>query len=340
MKIQPRQIENFIKAPDKQARVILIYGPEPGLIKERKKELGRSIVTDINDPFNAISITADHLAEDPARLPDEAHALSMMGGARLIIIEDGSDKITKIVKDYLEKPSPDNLVLIEAGDLKPKSSLRSLCEKSENAAAIPCYVEEDYNIANLIRQNLKDYNFTIEQNALSWLASNLAGNRLRVRSEIDKLATYMGKPGQQITIEDALACCGDAGTETLEKLVYSIAGGQPEISQRCFRRLMAEGVSLIAILRALQNHFRRLHYIKARTQKGEALPDAMKTLTPPIFFKQADAFKKQAQKWDIYLLEDSLQKLAGLESDCKKTGTPDMTLCGQALLSLSHRAPR
>lgn len=68
----------------------------------------------------------------------------------------------------------------------------------------------------------------IEPPALNWLAGNLSGNRLRVRSEIEKLILYKGEEKSQITLDEVQACCGDAGTETLEQLVYSVAGGRAD----------------------------------------------------------------------------------------------------------------
>lgn len=340
MKLQTRQIEPFIKNPDPKARVILIYGPEAGLIKERSKTIAQTIVADIHDPFNAVILSSDSIFDDPASLSDEAHALSMMGGNRIVTVQDGSDKIAETVKEYLKNPSAENLVLIESGDLKPKSKLRSLCEKSEKAAALPCYVEEDYNIAGLIRQMLKDNRLMIEPPALNWLAGNLSGNRLRVRTEIEKLILYKGEGDSQITLDEAQACCGDAGSETLEQLIYSVAGGHTEKTLQSYQRLLSDGVALIAILRSLQNHFRRLHYTKSQVDTGLAVTEAMKALTPPVFFKQADTFKQQVIKWEAGAIEDVLHKLAKLESDCKKSGAPDTVLCGHALLALSYRAPK
>lgn len=337
MKLQTRQIESFVKSPDAAARVILVYGPEAGLIKERIKTIGLTIVSDLQDPFNNITLSGSSLEEDKARLNDEAHAISMMGGARLIRIEEAADKITPIIKDYLQNPSLENLIILEAGDLRPKSTLRSLCERAKNAAAVPCYIEEDYNVASIIREMLKDVGLMAEPAAINWLSANLAGNRLRVRKEIEKLIIYMGQT-TQISLDEAKNCCGDAGAETLEKLIYNVADGQTELALKSYQRLLGEGTAIIAILRALQNHFRRLHYIKIRLEKGEDTKEAMKNLSPPVFFKQADAFTTQVVRWKKNALEETLDKLLCLEADCKKTATPDETLCGQALLSISFRA--
>jgi len=119
MKLTSRQIDSFLKSPDRAARVILVYGPDDGLVRERAKTIGRTIVADLNDPFNAVTLSGEILASDPARLMDEAMAQSLMGGARLIRIEGGGDKLTVLIRDYLKVPSDSNLVVIEGGELGP-----------------------------------------------------------------------------------------------------------------------------------------------------------------------------------------------------------------------------
>ncbi len=337
MKLTWKQIEPFVKSPDPKARVILVYGPDNGLMKERAKTMALTVVSDINDPFNAVTLSGDQLLDDPARLADEAGAMSMMGGGRLIRIEDAADKLAPLLKDYLQDPSPDNLVIIQAGELGPKSPLRALCEKADNAAALPCYVEDERAVSGLIRDMVRESGKRINGDAVTWLASNISGDRARARGEIDKLILYMGAE-DQITIDHVIACCGEAGAQSLDDLVYSVASGnKPGDAMRAYHKLIEEGIPVIAILRALQNHFRKLHYIKARVAEGDTVDEAIKTLTPPLFFKLADPFKAQVKRWPLGTLEKILARLADIEADTKKTGTPVETLCGQAILGISAR---
>ena len=67
MKLTYRQIEPFVKSPDKAARVVLVYGPDIGLVSERSEIIGKTVVADLNDPFNVADISAGILADDPAR---------------------------------------------------------------------------------------------------------------------------------------------------------------------------------------------------------------------------------------------------------------------------------
>ena len=335
MKIQFRQLEAFVKAPDKAARVILVYGPDQGLVSERAAAMGKTVVEDLNDPFNVAVLTSDGLAEDPARLTDEAGAISMMGGDRLIRVEEGSDKITVIVKSYLENPSDSALVIIQAGALGPRSSLRKLCESAKNAAALPCYVEDERDVSRFIRETLKTHNIGIEADAVAWLAAHITGDRGKVRSELEKVITYKGAEASAISMKDVQAVCGGANVQGFDDLIYAVGGRNSENALKAYSTLMEEGTAFIVILRSLQNHFRRLHSTKAYMQDGMDIDTAMKKLSPPVFFKQAPMFKGQVNTWSMPVLNMVLDKLTALEAQCKQTGMPVETLCAQAVLAIS-----
>lgn len=336
MKLTWKQIDPFLKSPDPKARVVLIYGPDDGLMRERAQIIGKHIVEDLEDPFNVVALSTDILAEDPARLSDEANAMSMMGGSRLIKITEGADKLTPLIKEYLENPSEENLVVIEADNLTTRSSLRQLCEKAKNAAALPCYVEDERGMSNLVRESLSNAGYRIDHDALQYFAANIIGDRARARIEIEKLITYMGEnDNKMVRLEDVQASCGDTGTATLDELIYAITGNNAKTAMSAYNRLIGEGVAEIVILRTLQNHFRRLHYTQSLMGQGNSADQAIKSLQPPIFFKFVAPFKSQLSRWKGQKLDMVMAKLAELEGQTKTTGAPVQTLCAQAILSLS-----
>lgn len=337
MKLAWKEIDPFLKKPNPRARVILIYGPDAGLVKERGIMLGKLVVSDLSDPFNVAVLTGDILSEDPARLMDEAKAMSMMGGARLIRIENAADKNSVILKEYLAGASAENLVIIEAGELGPKSPLRLLCEKADNAAALPCYVEDERGLGNLIRSMASENGYTVQSDAIQWLSSNIAGDRARARSEIEKLFLYKGSENKNITLDDARAACGEAGDQSIDDLLYAMGNGRIDASLAAYNKLLEEGIQVVTILRSIQNHFRRLHMVKTSVDAGETVEGAMKKLQPAIFFKQEDAFKSQLRKYSDQKLIAMMQRLNQIEAQTKTTGAPVETLCSQAILSLASQ---
>ena len=338
MKIQPRQIDQFVKAPDKAMRAILVYGPDTGLVRERAALLGKGVVADLNDPFNVATLTTSILDEDPARLRDEAQARSLMGGRRLIRVIDPADKIEPALKDYLkDDPNPDALIVIEAGDLKPASKLRKLAETASNMASIACYVDEARDIIPLVRDALKLEGYMIGNDALAAFAAAVKGDRQRIRMEIEKLILYMG-PEKNIAHKDVVEACADAGAQGLDELISAVSAGQVAAAQSILSKLEGEGVDNTVILRSLQNHYYRLHAVRCHLDEGAGLDEAMAQLTPPVFFKQADSFRAQVMKQSAASLRRALDMLATIERRTRQTAMPAATLVAQGLLRLSRAA--
>ena len=335
MKLTARNIDAFIKTPDPAARVILVYGPDNGLMRERATALALTIVKDIADPFNVAALSTDILLDDPARLADEAGAISMMGGDRVIRVENAGDKLTPLIKTYLTNPSPTTLVILEAGELTTKSSLRKLCESAKNPAAIPCYVEDERDLGRLIRDTMQSHNLRIDNDAVAWLAANISGDRMKARGEIEKLALYKGNENTPVSLADAQAACGESGARNLDDLIFSVGGRQSGKALKIYNQLQEEGVPFIVILRALQTHFRRLHATKARLQDGSDLQSALYALSPPPFFKYEPLFREQVGSWSIPALDRVMSRLMDVEASCKRTGTPAETLVAQSLLGIS-----
>ncbi len=317
---------------------------------ERAKTICKTVVEDLNDPFQVAVITSSDLDESPSRFFDEANAMSMMGGRRLVRVKHAGDKLTTTLKDYLKQPNPDALVVIEAGDLGPRSTLRKLVEAEKSGAAtVPCYVDDNRSIGGIIEQTVRHAGFQIDRDAMMWLSDALAGDRQRIRRDLDKLITYMGPHVDyqgvdgppitenmgRVTMEDAMACCADVGATELDAFMMAVGGRNGVKTQQIYEKLKQEDVSFITVLRVLQNHFRRLHIVRTKLDAGDFVDNAMKSLNPPVFFKQADAFKAQTSGWSTKAIENILRALVDLEKRCKQTGSMPETLIGQFLVSVT-----
>src|SRR5471030_1306607 len=82
VKIEPRQVESFLRKPDPKIRAVVVYGNDDGLVAERGTQLAKTVCEDLKDPFRVVDIAGESLKGDPARLADEFGAMSLMGGRR------------------------------------------------------------------------------------------------------------------------------------------------------------------------------------------------------------------------------------------------------------------
>ena len=333
MKLAFRDIEGFVQKPNPIARVIVVYGPDQGLVTERGGIMAKTVVKDLNDPFNVALLAADNVIDDPARLNDEAFAQSLMGGERLVYIRDAGDSITPILKDYLKAPSAHTLVIVEAGELGTKSSLRAMAEKADNAAAVPCYVEDEKDLLRFLPNALKEHGFTIDRDALAALAGGLVGDRAVARGELEKLITYkLSDTDKVIHLADVEACSGDVRSRTFDELVHAAGMGDVARLSASLAALNRENTPAVAILRTVQGHFRRLYQCQLKMDDGLDAKIAMKSLNPPVFWKYEDMFIQQMRRWPRARIENLMNALNQVEAQTKQTGMPAETITAQILL--------
>ncbi len=339
MKLAGNRIEAFLKAPDPKAAAILVYGPDLGLVKERLDRLAKTVLPDLSDPFRVVDIPGASLKDDPARLADEAAALSLIGGRRVVRVREAGDATTSAIQSFLAHPMGDALVLLEGGDLSARSSLRKLFEGADNGVAIPCYADEGGTLESVVQESLRAHGLQPDPDALAYLVDNLGGDRRLTRSELDKLALYMGGPGR-VTYEDAITCVGDSASMSLDDLALAAADGDQATVQRVLDRLLSEGTNAVAILRALSRHFLRLHLAAGHLAQGKSVDQALGQLRPPVHFKATPRMKGQVQRWALDRIATALDLLLAAEMDCKSTGLPADEICGRALMQIARAAGR
>ena len=127
--LKTAEIDKFLARPDPTRPVILVFGPDAGLVHERAEALITSAVDDPKDPFQLVRIDGDDLSGEPTRLVEEANTIPLFGGRRAVWVKAGGRNIAPAVEALLGCTSPDCRVVIEAGDLRKTAPLRAACER-------------------------------------------------------------------------------------------------------------------------------------------------------------------------------------------------------------------
>ena len=341
MKIAGQRIEPFLSAADPAVCCVLLFGPDVGLVRARADILAVGVVPDLTDPFLVTVLTAAQLKGDATRLVDEAMALSLTGGERVIRVRDASDVLTPVFKDLLGEGRKHSLVVVEAGDLPTRSSLRKLFEQTDAGAVIGCYPDEGRGLEDVIRETLGGYGLSPAADALSFLTSRFGGDRMVIRRELEKLALYVGGSSGAtgvVKLADVVDCVGDSAKLSLEAIAYAAADGDQVGLDRELERAVLEGISPVAVLREVQRHLQRLHLAAAQVAVGKSSDQAVSGLRPPVIFKFKDQFQRQIRGWSRRRLNGALEILSEAEIECKTSGTPDIPVCGRTLMRVAQLA--
>ena len=337
MKISAGRIDRFCANPDAAVRIVLLYGPNEGLVRARAEACTRTVAGDLDDAFRVRVLDGAALTGEGGRLLDAASSLSLTGGRVVVRVRGAGDVLTRTFEACLARPACDNLIVAEAGPLPPRSSLRKLCEREPAAAALACYEDDADGAAALIESFCAARSLALDSETAAWLAERLGTDRRQIESEMEKLAVYLGGPEQgagALSMEVAQAAVGDAGQASADEIASLAAAGRLERLDRAITRAFYMGVQPISILRAAARRLSRLHLAAA---SGGSPAAAMRALRPPVYPREQDAFAAQMARWKGDSAARAVALLVAAERECKSArGTPE-DLCRDVLLRIALR---
>ena len=335
--IKSAQVDAFIAKPNPAQPVMLVFGPDAGLVRERAEALIRASVDDINDPFSLARLAGDDLASEPTRLVEEANTIPLFGGRRAVWVKAGARNFAPAVEALLAAASPECRVVIEAGELRKNAPLRVLCERAKNAAALPCYIDDAAALARLIDDELRAANLTIAPDARAALVPLLGGDRLASRSEVNKLVLY-ARGKKAVERDDVMAIVSDASDLTLDSLVDAVFAGRIAEVEFQFAKARTAGTSPGSILSAAQRHVALLHKTRLAVDEGASAEEAFKRSY--LHFSR-DKFVAQALKsWTSPRLERAMAQIAEATFEARKQADLAEAIAQRTLLSLAMNARR
>jgi len=337
MIVKSQEADRFTANPPKGLRAALVFGPDAGLVQERAEKLLKSVVADLGDAFNVADLDESILLSDPARLPDEAAAISMMGGRRVVRVRNAGNNLSGLFEDFLEDPKGDALVVVEAGDLAKGTGLRKIFESDDHAAAIACYADTARNLEDVVRDTLRASGLSIAPDALSDAVSRLGSDRGVTRRELEKLALY-ARGQKSVNLADVQAVMGDEAEARAEEVSDAAGNGDFARLDLALERLWIADISVAQVLRSAMGHFQRLALVRENVSRGEPIESAVRKLRPPIHFLREQSFKSQAGRWNETRLADALDMLLEAEALSRTTGVPAQAVCGRTLMNIAAMA--
>lgn len=337
--VKAGDVEGLIRrGPDPHIPVILVYGPDTGLVAERARRLAETFVADPDDPFALVRIDGDALASDPGRLADEAGTVGLFGGGRTIWVRPGSRNCAPAVEAVLKGEIAGTRIVVEAGDLGRSAPLRTLCEKSAKALALPCYPDDARALAELIDRTLADRGLRIAREAREVLGNSLGGDRRASLSEIEKLALYAhGQDG--VSLDDVEAVVSDVAGSVLNTLIDATFAGKSGEVERDYRRFRHEGLDPSMMLGAALRH--ALTLLATRLDNTGQSPSLMVASWRGLHFRRKAVVETQLARWAPAALRQAVGLLQEAVLACRRS-EPDLAHAhaSSTLLRIATEAAR
>src|SRR5246500_1675937 len=283
--LRGKDIDAFLARPDPGRPIVLLYGPDAGLVRERADALLASAVDDPNDPFSLVKLDGDELAAEPSRLVDEALTVPLFGGRRAIRVRAGARSFASGIDTLAEMGVKDCRIVIEAGELRAENPLRKACEKAKTAVAIGCYPDDKDDLARLIDGELKIASLRIAPDARAALMSLLGGDRQASRNELKKLTLFAHGEGE-VTLDHVMTVVSDASELKLDPIVDGAFAGRPELVESEFQKAMVAGTYPGIIIASAQRQAAWLHKSALAIAEGTPAASLLDSGYPRVHFSR------------------------------------------------------
>jgi len=256
--------------------VILLLGNEPYLRDSCRTLLIERYVPEAARPWAVSRYSADR-GETRAAL-EQAQTMAMLSLVQVVFLEDAEaieslgeknrDETVDMVTEYLKDPAPFTVLVIEAKQLDQRMKWGKLL--AEKSLVVECGVGENLNerqaaAVAMARAMAKEQGVEFERGAAEDLAEFVAADLMRLKTEIDKLATFAAGR-KRIRREDVSALVVSDKTTTVWELADMLASRQGNTALEFLDRLLREGEEPLQMLGAMTWIYRKL--IEASEVRG------------------------------------------------------------------------
>ena len=334
------EVEAFLSRPDFSFPIVLLYGPDPGLVAERSEVIAGHSGVDRNDPFSFASLAADELEKDIGKLYDEATTVSMFGGHRLVRVRGAGNgkNLADAIADLAGTKLEGAVIILEAGDLKKSAALRSNVERAKFAIALPCYQDEGRAIDRMIDEELREAGLTLDGDARNELRARLGANRLASRGEVKKLCLYAFGT-QTITEDDVRAVVGDVSADTLEETIDAAASGEVKRLPHLIQWLTSAGTATFQLHQNLLRYFQQLQAMREMVERGgEPIGRVVERRRP--HFRRRAAMEAALAAWPMDAISLVLQRIEADILKSRKESALALTITERTLIDIAVEAAR
>ncbi len=301
---------------DQAVAALLLLGDEPYLRDRCRAELIEKYVPEAARAW-AVSRFSAPRGETQAAL-DQAQTLPMLSLRQVVFLEEAEaieklgeknrEETVEAIDEYLKNPAPFTVLVVEASGLDQRMKLSKLL--AEKALVVGVGASEDANQRIAVAVGLttalaKEQGIEFEQGAAEDLAEFVSGDLMRLKTEVDKLATYAAER-KRVRREDVAALVISEKTTTVWELADLLATRQPKKALEFLERLLREGEEPPMMVGAMAWMYRKLieaSEIRGMTHGWQAARAL--GMSP----QQAEAALQSARKTSRERLLDGLQAL-------------------------------
>lgn len=333
MKAQKSSLHKALDAPSPAIHFYLFHGMD----EAQSRNLADRLLNGLGAEKRVIA--SEELRTDPARLADEAQAISLFGDRQLIWIEPAREEIAASVEGLLATAKAENPVVAIAGRLTRTSALLKIAESHASALSHVSYPLEGRAIEQAVETLAQAEGMRCEPGVAARIAAACGSDQRIAAQEIAKFAIFLGaSPHSPKALDhDALDAVGAEISEESYRVVDLALRGDIRAVGAELAQLEEGGSDAIPMLRALQRRLMTLAPLRAKVESGRSIPEVMTSAGKSLFWKEKDSVAAILSCWDSQGLARIVERSAEAEK-AAMSAIPPIAVLGEELLAIARAA--
>tara|TARA_B100001057_G_scaffold496474_1_gene598046 strand:+ start:799 stop:1785 length:987 start_codon:yes stop_codon:yes gene_type:complete len=308
----------------------LVYGENEGLKKEIIQNLKENLDGNIDNYDEA------QILVDKELFYEKIFNQSLFEKEKIIIVNRCSEKIYDVIENILEKNISDTKIILNANILEKKSKLRNLFEKDKKLIIIPTYRDTSLGLLEIARKFFTNYKISISQEAINLLVSRCNGDRGHLKSELDKVLTYMhGR--KNINLKEIYKLTNLSENFSINELVDNSLSKNYQKASEIINDSNYKLEDGMIILRTFLQRAKRLLNIYEKQDNTVNFDSLINDYKPPIFWKDKPIIKKQLENWSKTKIKELINNINKTETYLKKNSSIGLMLVFNFIYETSNK---
>lgn len=313
----------------KKNNIYLFYGKNESLKKEKINLLAKKF-----ENTQLIKYNQNEILDNSNIFFNEILNNSFFENQKILLINQATDKIEKIISELLSYSIIDTLIILNAEILEKKSKLRILFEKNNDLICVPFYPDNNETLINIVYSFLKEKKILLSQSDVNLLINRCNNDRGNIENELNKIE--MLSETKKIKPEDIIKIINLYENYEISDLVDNCLAKNHKKTLNIINENNFSSEEVVLIIRIFINKAKKLLYLADNYAANKDLEKTISSSRPPIFWKNKEIIKQQIIKWKSNNIKKLIFDLNNIELQIKKNSLSSINILTNFIIDQSN----
>lgn len=305
----------------------LFYGPNSGLQNEIIENFFAKRFEEVINKYDE-----NEIIKNREIILSEMMSKSLFDNKKIYIISRVSEKILNFMLEILEKKIDGVKIIIKSKSLDKRSKLRTFFEKDKLLATIPVYEDTPQDLSKIIVKFLNENKIKLSMESINLLISRARGDRDNIKNELNKILSYSFTE-KSLSLETVKRLSNLSENFSVNELVDNYLSKKTRSVVKVLNENNYTNEDCILIIRTILNRSKRLMNILENYNENGNLDVIISNVKPPIFWKEKEGVKKQANSWTLNELKNKIYELNKIEMLIKTNSNNSLNILSNFIVN-------